>query len=136
MLLTFTRRAAAEMLRRVDGVLRGLTNSTERKSHAAASSKRLWGGTFHSVATRLLRAHGKQIGLEPGFTIHDRGDSEGGSRLAQRSPVLGRAPCIAAVALFLSTPDTFAGIVGRRPKLCRDEAMGLVRRSKALDLIV
>jgi len=67
MLLTFTRRAAAEMLRRVEGVLRG---------KLPAAGKRLWGGTFHSIATRLLRAHGKQVGLEPGFTIHDRGDSE------------------------------------------------------------
>ncbi len=40
------------------------------------AGSRLWGGTFHSVATRLLRIHGKGIGLEPGFTIHDRSDSE------------------------------------------------------------
>jgi DNA helicase II / ATP-dependent DNA helicase PcrA len=84
MLLTFTRRAAAEMMRRVDGVLRGLkANGGDgddiaegKRPEVKVSSKRLWGGTFHSVATRLLRAHGKQIGLEPGFTIHDRGDSE------------------------------------------------------------
>jgi len=87
MLLTFTRRAAAEMLRRVDGVLRGLSARAAQADEAASpgalksigpnvTSRRLWGGTFHSVATRLLRAHGKQIGLEPGFTIHDRSDSE------------------------------------------------------------
>lgn len=84
MLLTFTRRAAAEMMRRVDGVLRGLKENgahgdgigDSKRSGTIVTSKRLWGGTFHSVATRLLRAHGKQIGLEPGFTIHDRGDSE------------------------------------------------------------
>ncbi len=91
MLLTFTRRAAAEMLRRVDGLLRGLakapkaspadvdgpTNGASVHSKLrAAGAKRLWGGTFHAVATRLLRAHGKHIGLEPGFTIHDRSDAE------------------------------------------------------------
>ena len=37
---------------------------------------RLWGGTFHAVATRLLRRYGKAIGLPPGFTIHDRADAE------------------------------------------------------------
>lgn len=74
MLLTFTRRAAAEMLRRVDGVLRELAGPSQPRVRLAGS--RLWGGTFHSVATRLLRIHGKGIGLEPGFTIHDRSDSE------------------------------------------------------------
>ena len=37
---------------------------------------KLWGGTFHAVATRLLRRYGKAIGLPPGFTIHDRADAE------------------------------------------------------------
>jgi DNA helicase-2/ATP-dependent DNA helicase PcrA len=69
LLLTFARRAAAEMLRRVDGLLRS------RPGERAASG-RVWGGTFHAVATRLLRLHGEQIGLHPGFTIHDRCDSE------------------------------------------------------------
>lgn len=71
MLLTFTRRAAAEMLRRVDGLLGQAGGAGQR-----LAGKRLCGGTFHSVATRLLRTHGKAIGLSPGFTIHDRGDSE------------------------------------------------------------
>jgi DNA helicase-2/ATP-dependent DNA helicase PcrA len=69
LLLTFARRAAAEMLRRVDGLLRA------RPGDRTASG-RVWGGTFHAVATRLLRLHGERIGLHPGFTIHDRGDSE------------------------------------------------------------
>ena len=70
MLLTFTRRAAAEMLRRVDGVLRRMD------SGGGPQSGRVWGGTFHAIATRLLRRHGKAIGLTEGFTIHDRADSE------------------------------------------------------------
>jgi DNA helicase-2/ATP-dependent DNA helicase PcrA len=69
LLVTFARRAAAEMLRRVDGLLYG--GPKER-----AASGRVWGGTFHAVATRLLRLHGEHIGLHPGFTIHDRADSE------------------------------------------------------------
>ena len=71
LLLTFTRRAAAEMLRRADAALRELSARRGR-----APSSRVWGGTFHAIATRLLRRHGKAIGLAEGFSIHDRGDSE------------------------------------------------------------
>jgi len=75
LLLTFTRRAAHEMLRRVDPLLRRLGRSRAGKNHQPASRK-LWGGTFHATAARLLRIYGKAIGLDPSFTIHDRGDSE------------------------------------------------------------
>jgi DNA helicase-2/ATP-dependent DNA helicase PcrA len=63
LLLTFTRRAAQEMLKRV-GLLIG------------GRSERVAGGTFHSVANVLLRRFGRPLNLEPGFTIMDRGDSE------------------------------------------------------------
>jgi DNA helicase-2/ATP-dependent DNA helicase PcrA len=69
LLLTFTRRAAAEMLRRADGLLRQLNAD-------ATSANRVWGGTFHAVATRLLRRFGKAIGLPAEFSIHDQTDSE------------------------------------------------------------
>ncbi len=72
LLLTFTRRAAAEMLRRVDGLLRRLAGAGGTRVHGG----RVWGGTFHAVSMRLLRQYGKAIGLAPGFTIHDRADSE------------------------------------------------------------
>jgi DNA helicase-2/ATP-dependent DNA helicase PcrA len=90
LLLTFTRRAAAEMLRRADHILRELAAQQRAARQAAvhASSQtpasksgplrstRVWGGTFHAIATRLLRRYGKAIGLPPGFSIHDRTDSE------------------------------------------------------------
>jgi len=63
LLLTFTRKAAQEMLQRA-GLLIG------------ARSETVAGGTFHSVANMLLRRYGRPIGLEPGFTILDRGDAE------------------------------------------------------------
>lgn len=72
LLLTFTRRAAVEMVRRVEGLLESLTHA----GIPPQSGARMWGGTFHSVATRLLRLHGQEIGLEPDFTILDRGDAE------------------------------------------------------------
>lgn len=64
MLLTFTRRAAQEMLYRAAQ----LTNQ---------SCKRVTGGTFHATANMLLRQHGHHLGFPPGFTIIDRGDAEG-----------------------------------------------------------
>jgi len=63
LLLTFPRRAAAEMIGRVTAV------STNR------SASEVWGGTFHAIANRLLRHHGESAGLSPGFTVLDQGDS-------------------------------------------------------------
>jgi DNA helicase-2/ATP-dependent DNA helicase PcrA len=63
LLLTFSRRAAAELLRRA-GQLCG-----------ADVAGRAWGGTFHAVANRLLRLHGRSLGLDPGFTVLDQGDA-------------------------------------------------------------
>ena len=78
LLLTFTRRAAAEMLRRVENLLRHLQPDRDQPGLPVGRFHlgRLWGGTFHAVATRLLRRYGKAIGLPPGFTIHDRADAE------------------------------------------------------------
>src|SRR5216117_1767867 len=63
LLLTFTRKAAEEMLRRASALV-------------GASCERVAGGTFHSFANIVLRRAARQVGLEPGFTILDRTDSE------------------------------------------------------------
>jgi DNA helicase-2/ATP-dependent DNA helicase PcrA len=112
LLMTFTRRAAGEMLRRVGQLLARLdvadsepaeetgadasemaagtrladpdapggARATDVASSTTTAGRalvhRVWGGTFHATATKLLRAYGQLIGLEPTFTIHDRGDSE------------------------------------------------------------
>ena len=73
LLLTFTRRASAEMLRRVDAILRQLEGT---RQGTAAGSTRVWGGTFHSIATRLLRRFGRLIELPTEFSILDRSDCE------------------------------------------------------------
>jgi len=75
LLLTYTRRAAGEMLRRTGDLLaRRRTSSPGSAEHRVAA--RVWGGTFHATATRLLRQYAATVGLNPGFTIHDRSDSE------------------------------------------------------------
>jgi DNA helicase-2/ATP-dependent DNA helicase PcrA len=62
LLLTFTRRAAQEMLSRAERLVGG-------------NSKRVHGGTFHATAHRLLRRYGQAAGLAKDFTIMDQGDS-------------------------------------------------------------
>jgi DNA helicase II / ATP-dependent DNA helicase PcrA len=71
MLLTFSRRAAAEMMRRVDRILTTLTQARVSGMADAMS----FAGTFHSVGARFLREYAEDIGLAPGFSIHDREDS-------------------------------------------------------------
>ena len=63
LLLTFTRKAAEEMLARAAGLV-------------GASCERVAGGTFHSFANTVLRRFARQVGLEPNFTILDRSDAE------------------------------------------------------------
>ncbi len=62
LLLTFTNRAAREMLGR----------ARELVGHRIGG---LWGGTFHHMANRMLRRYGRLVGLEPDFTILDRDDA-------------------------------------------------------------
>jgi DNA helicase-2/ATP-dependent DNA helicase PcrA len=76
LLLTFTRRAAAEMLRRVDQILERSGRELGRASAPGSVARRIWGGTFHAVASRLLRLHCDSVGLPRAFTILDRSDSE------------------------------------------------------------
>ncbi len=64
LLLTFSRRAAAEMVRRVDRLVNTQT------------SGRVWGGTFHGISHRLLRRYSPAVGLAEGFTILDQADTE------------------------------------------------------------
>jgi len=71
LLLTFSRRAAVEMTRRVGRIVGGMARS--RGMQAVPSL--LWAGTFHSIGARLLREYAPRIGIAADFTIHDREDS-------------------------------------------------------------
>jgi len=63
LLLTFTNKAAGEMMRRVSDLL-------GHELHA------LWGGTFHSIGARILRLHAETLGYQRDFTILDRDDAK------------------------------------------------------------
>ena len=79
LLMTFTNRAAREMLHRV-----GLLVKHETRN--------LWGGTFHHIANRVLRTHGGRIGVPPDFSIIDRQDAKSlmGSCLAESKVKIGK----------------------------------------------
>lgn len=64
LLLTFTNKAAREMLHRVEDLV-------------PCDVKKLWGGTFHHVANRILRIHGQRLGFSPNYTILDQDDAHG-----------------------------------------------------------
>lgn len=63
LLLTFTNKASREMLERVEDL-------------TGISRRHLWGGTFHSIAQRILRVHGDLVGLKRHYTILDEGEAE------------------------------------------------------------
>ena len=71
LLLTFSRRSAAELTRRV---LR-ISTSVLGTRAGVLTDALTWAGTFHGIGARLLRELADRIGLSPTFTIHDREDS-------------------------------------------------------------
>ena len=112
MLLTFSRRAAQEMERRVGGVLQ----QALKLPGAQALPNLPWSGTFHGIGARLLREYAPRIGLEESFTIHDRGDSEdlmglvrheiGFSETKKRFPLKGT--CMGIYSRVLNTREPLA----------------------------
>jgi DNA helicase II / ATP-dependent DNA helicase PcrA len=99
LLMTFSRRAAAEMTRRVARIAGKLGGNNS----SLVSDALVWAGTFHAVGARLLREYAERIGLDPTFTIHDREDSadlmnlvrheQGFSKTERRFPAKGT--CVA-----------------------------------------
>jgi DNA helicase-2/ATP-dependent DNA helicase PcrA len=115
LLLTFSRRAAQEMERRVGSVLQkalGLPG-TQRPPELP------WSGTFHSLGARLLREYAPRIGLEENFTIHDRGDAEdlmglvrheiGLSEAKKRFPLKGT--CLGIYSRVLNTRESLGAVL-------------------------
>jgi DNA helicase-2/ATP-dependent DNA helicase PcrA len=71
LLLTFSRRAATEMARRVERIAAQVLGDKA----GVMTGGLTWSGTFHAIGARLLREYAPQIGLDRAFTIHDREDS-------------------------------------------------------------
>ena len=69
LLMTFSRRAASELTRRVERITAAAMGTP------VAAEALCWSGTFHAIGARILREHALAIGLHPDFSIHDREDS-------------------------------------------------------------
>ena len=115
-LLTFSRRAAAEMLGRV-----------------GPRAERVWGGTFHAVGNRFLRRYGSLVGVDPSFTVLDAGDAVELAGLvrtdlglaAERRPGGRRFPSADTIASIASrvvnAQERLSDVVARHAPWCRDD---------------
>ncbi|PVE55572.1 MULTISPECIES: ATP-dependent helicase [Rhizobium/Agrobacterium group] len=110
LLMTFSRRAASEMSRRVERICRNVLGSNS----AILTDALAWSGTFHGIGARLLRMYAEQIGLNMDFTIHDREDSAdlinlarhelGFSKTESRFPTKGTCLAIYSRTVNSQTP--------------------------------
>lgn len=102
MLLTFTNRAAREMLERVEKLL-------------GASVEGIWGGTFHSIANRLLRTYADRMGYDRNFTILDQEDAKGVFKLVLKEmkidPKARRFPAPAVCQNIISFTRNVCGTI-------------------------
>ncbi|WP_175772279.1 ATP-dependent helicase [Paraburkholderia phenazinium] len=123
LLLTFSRRAALEMTRRVTRI------ATQALGARAALAQGLsWSGTFHGIGARLLREYADLIGLTPSFTINDREDSAdlmnlvryelGLSAKERRFP--SKNTCFAIYSRVVNTGAALADVLASAFPWCRE----------------
>jgi DNA helicase II / ATP-dependent DNA helicase PcrA len=121
LLLTFTRRAAAEMTRRVSRICASALSGAP-----AAQTTVDWSGTFHAIGARLLRQHAHSIGLDPSFTILDREDAadlmnmlRGELGLAdQKSRFPRKATCLAIYSFAVNRQAPLSEVLARAFPWC------------------
>jgi DNA helicase II / ATP-dependent DNA helicase PcrA len=116
LLMTFSRRAASEMTKRVERIARKVLGDNAGIMTDALA----WAGTFHGIGARLLREHADQIGLDPAFTIHDREDSadlmnlvrheRGFSKTEKRFPTKGT--CLAIYSRCVNAETAIEQVLG------------------------
>jgi DNA helicase II / ATP-dependent DNA helicase PcrA len=123
LLLTFSRRAAAEMLSRAERLIAG----------GGARAGRVWGGTFHAVANRLLRIYARPLGLAPDFTVLDQADGadlmnliRGDLGLAERKRRFPRKDTLAAIhSRTVNAGRPLDEVLRRDFPWCAEEAAGV-----------
>ena len=122
MLLTFSRRAAGEMGRRVERIATQVLPDQGRLIADALT----WSGTFHAVGARLLREYAEQIALDRAFTIHDREDSAdlmnlvrhdlGFSKTEERFPA--KNTCLAIYSRAVNSEAPLEDVLGSNYPWC------------------
>jgi DNA helicase II / ATP-dependent DNA helicase PcrA len=131
LLMTFSRRAAAEMARRAGRLL----HEALRLPQHTAPPVLPWCGTFHSVAARLLREAAPSVGLGSGFTVLDRADAEdlmsitrqqlGFAQTSQRFPMA--ATCVAIHSRSVNTRQPLQAVLHSQWPWCETVAADLER---------
>jgi DNA helicase-2/ATP-dependent DNA helicase PcrA len=122
LMMTFSRRAASEMTRRVERIARQVMGDNAGVMTDALT----WAGTFHGIGARLLRDYADQIGLDPAFTIHDREDSAdlinlarhelGFSKTQDRFPTKGT--CLAIYSRCVNAESGIEQVLGKSFPWC------------------
>jgi len=122
LLMTFSRRAAAEMSKRVERIARKVLGD----GAGVLSDALTWAGTFHGIGARLLRDCADQLGLDPAFTIHDREDAAdqmnlvrhelGFSKTESRFPTKGT--CLAIYSRCVNAELPIEDVLGRAYPWC------------------
>jgi DNA helicase-2/ATP-dependent DNA helicase PcrA len=117
LLMTFSRRAASEMSRRIERIARKVMGDKSGIMTDALS----WAGTFHGIGAWLLREYAEQIGIDPAFTIHDREDSAdlinlarhelGLSKTESRFPTKGT--CLSIYSRCVNTEAPIEQVLGQ-----------------------
>src|SRR5439155_4830411 len=125
LLLPYARRAAREMLGRA-----------ARMTPAGRDARgRVWGGTFHAVANRLLRAFGQPVGIRPDFTVLDQADAadlmnliRGEFRLGQGARRFPKKDTLASMySRTVSAQARLVDVLERDFPWCAEEVEGIRR---------
>ncbi len=115
LLLTFSRRAATEMMRRVERIASAASAGRARAELAA----QIWSGTFHAIGARLLRDFAPRIGLNDAFSIHDREDSADLMNLVRQELGLAstdrrfpqKGTCLAVYSRVVNTEESLGKVL-------------------------
>ncbi len=113
LLMTFSRRAATELTRRVERI------TAQALGAGFPEGALAWAGTFHGIGARILREHAVEIGLSPDFSIHDREDSAdlmnlvrndlGLSKTESRFPT--KATCLAIYSRAVNSDEQLTDVL-------------------------
>jgi DNA helicase II / ATP-dependent DNA helicase PcrA len=122
LLMTFSRRAASEMTKRVERIARKVLGDNAGIMTDALT----WAGTYHGIGARLLREYAQQVGLDPAFTIHDREDSadlmnlvrhdKGFSKTESRFPTKGT--CLSIYSRCVNAELSIEQVIGASYPWC------------------
>jgi len=126
LLLTFSRRSARAMTSRAERI-------AGEQDLPGVDASRIWSGTFHAVGNRLLRLHGRALGLDPSFTVLDQADAAdvmnllrddlGFSARERRFP---RKETLSGIySRTVNAGERLADVLKRHYPWCLDEADGI-----------